>query len=80
MTLIELMRSDEFDYRLSSIGKLAAWETEYEHWISSVVRTGHQFWARRQASTTVAFSGHVSASLALNAHLAIPVGTEPPPL
>ncbi len=43
MTLIELMRADEFDYRLSIIGELVAGETEYEHWISSVVRTGHQF-------------------------------------
>jgi len=25
---------------LLSIAKLAAWETEYEHWTSSVVRTG----------------------------------------
>jgi len=29
--------------RLLNITKLAAWETGYEHWISSVVRTGRQY-------------------------------------
>jgi hypothetical protein len=65
--------------RLSSIGALAAWETEYEHWLCSLVRTGYRFQARRQSSITGAFSGQVSASLALNAHLAISVGAQPPP-
>jgi hypothetical protein len=29
--------------RLLSIGALAAWETEYEHWLSSFLRTGYHF-------------------------------------
>jgi hypothetical protein len=29
--------------RLLSIGVLAAWETEYEHRLSSLVRTGYRF-------------------------------------
>jgi hypothetical protein len=33
--------------RLLSIGELAAWETEYEHWTFSVVRTGRKFSACR---------------------------------
>jgi hypothetical protein len=39
-----LMRlKDGRSVRLLNITKLAAWETEYEHWISSVVRAGRQF-------------------------------------
>jgi hypothetical protein len=55
-------------------------ETEYEHWTSSLVRTGRHFSARRQSPTKGAFPGHISASLEFNAHLAISVGAQPPPL
>ena len=71
---------DASSIRLSSVGELVAWEAEYEHWISSLLRsTGRRLQARRSSSTTGAFSGRVSASLALNAHLAISVSAQSPP-
>jgi hypothetical protein len=66
--------------RLSNISELTGWETEYEHWLSSLVRTGRHFSASRQSSTEGAFSGLVNASLALNAYVAISVDAQPPPL
>ncbi len=30
---------DYFSIRLSSVGALVAWEAEYEHWISSLLRS-----------------------------------------
>jgi hypothetical protein len=53
-------------FRLLEITNFAAWETEYEHGISSLVLAGRQFQASRNSSFTEAFSGHVRASLALN--------------
>jgi hypothetical protein len=29
--------------RLLSIGELTGWEAKYEHWLSSLVRTGYRF-------------------------------------
>ena len=63
--------NDSRSARLSNATKLAARETEYDHWFYTfLVSTGRRLWALRQTSSAVEFSGQVGANLALNAHLA----------
>ena len=54
--------------RLLNATKLAAWETEYEHWLYTLLHsTGRRLQAWRQTSPTGAFSRQVGASLARKA-------------
>ena len=60
-------------------GYAPASETDCEHGTSSLVRTGRQFSTCRQSSIACAFPGRVRASVALDTHLAISAGAQPPP-